>query len=78
MEEVNKKLFEMQGPGFSKDPGAAFLAIWCLQAGTDFPINSASSTARLSPAQWYPTLQKTSVRKNLSHKLSPVNHRSAY
>lgn len=21
MEEINKKLFEMQGPGFSKDPG---------------------------------------------------------
>lgn len=38
VEEVNKKLLEMQGPGFSKDSGAEFLAIWCLQAGTDFKL----------------------------------------
>jgi len=44
LEKINKDLFEMQGARFSKEPRAGFLPIWCLQAGPDFPMNSASST----------------------------------
>lgn len=62
VEEVNKKLFEMQGPVFYKDSGAEFFAIWCLQAGTDFPINSASSL----PGVVSHSAKKTSKRKMLN------------
>ena len=56
VEEINKKLFEMQGASFSKEPGAGFLPIQYLQAGRDFPVNSASSTECLPLGHWYHTL----------------------